>query len=60
MKIKLPHCNIGFVFQTKCKISKVLDLKTEFHRSYVMALFANFSLVAAMLPIMAKIDVILT
>ena len=36
-----------------------LHLKTKFHRSYVLALFTNFSVVAAMLPIMAKLSVIL-
>ena len=34
-------------------------LKTKFHRSYVLALFINISVVAAMLPIMAKLSVIL-
>ena len=59
MKNKLPYCNIRFVFQTKCKIVTFLHLKTKFHRSYVLALFTNFSVVAAMLPIMAKLSVIL-
>ena len=36
-----------------------LHLKTKFHRSYVLALFINFSVVAAMLPIMATLSVIL-
>ena len=36
-----------------------LHLKTKFHRSYVLTLFTNFSIVAAMLPIMAKPSVIL-
>ena len=36
-----------------------LHLKTKFHRSYVLALFRSFSVVAAMLPIMAKLSVIL-
>ena len=51
MKNKLPYCNIRFVFQTKCM--------TNFHLSYVLALFTNFSVVATMLPIMAKLSVIL-
>ena len=59
MKNKLPYCNIRFVFQPKCKISNFLHLKTKFHRSYFLALFTNFSVVAAMLPIMAKLSVIL-
>ena len=36
-----------------------LHLKTKFHRSYVLALFTNVSVVAAMLRIMAKLSVIL-
>ena len=35
-----------------------LHLKTKLHRSYVLALFTSFSVVAAMLPIMAKLSVI--
>ena len=31
-----------------------IHLKTKFHRSSVLAFFTNFSVVAAMLPIMAK------
>ena len=41
------------------KLVTVLHLKTKFHRFYVLALFRNFSAVAAMLPIMAKLNVIL-
>ena len=59
MKNKLSYCNIQFVFQTKCKISNFFAFKDKFHRSYVLALFTNFSVVAAMLPIMAKLSVIL-
>ena len=58
MKNKLPYCNVQFVFQTT-KLVTFLYLKTKFHRSYVLALFTNFSAVAAMLPIMAKLIVIL-
>ena len=36
-----------------------LHLETEFHRSYIVALLTNFSVVAAMVPIMAKLNVIL-
>ena len=57
MKNKLPYCNIRFVFQTKCKISNFFTFKDKSHRSYVLALFINFSVVAAMLPIMAKLSV---
>ena len=56
---KLSYCNIWIVFQTKCKISNFVHLKTKCHRSYVLALFTNFSVVAAMLPITAKLSVIL-
>ena len=59
MKNKLRYCNIGFVFQTKCKLSIFLHLKTEFHCFYVMSVFRNFSVVAAMLPVTAKLNVIL-
>ena len=36
-----------------------LHLKREFRCSYVLALFTNFNVVAAMLPTMAKLNVIL-
>ena len=36
-----------------------LHLKTKLHRSYVSALFTNFSIVTAMLPIMKNVRVIL-
>ena len=36
-----------------------LHLKTKFYRSYILALFTSFSVVAAMLPIMAKLTIIL-
>ena len=59
MKNKLPYCNVQFVFQTRCKISNFLHLKTKFHRSCVLALLTHFSAVVAMLPVMAKLKVIL-
>ena len=59
MKNKLPCCNVPFVFQTKCKISNFLHSKTKSYLSYVLTLFVNFSVVAAMLTIMAKLSVIL-
>ena len=55
MKNKLPYCNIRFVFQTSARLVTFLHLKTKFHRSYVLALFINFIVVA----IMAKLSVIL-
>ena len=54
-KNKLPHCNLRFVFHTKCKI---LHFKTEFLCSYALALFVNFTVAAAVLPIMEKLNVI--
>ena len=39
------------------KLVTVLHLKTKFHCSYILAFFTNFSVVAAMLPIMAKLKV---
>ena len=41
------------------KLVTFLHLKTKFHCSYILALFTNFSVVAAMLPIMAKLSVTL-
>ena len=37
------------------ELETFLHLKTQFHRSYVLAFSTNFSVVAAMLPIMAKL-----
>ena len=36
-----------------------LHLKKKYHCSYVLALFTNFSVAAAMLPIMPKLSIIL-
>ena len=41
------------------KLVTFLHLKIKFHRFYVLAMFANISVVAEMLPIMAKLSVIL-
>ena len=46
-------------FILTAKLVIFLHLKTKFYCPYVVALFKNFSVVAAMLPIMAKINVIL-
>ena len=59
MKNKLPYCNIRFVFQTKCKISNFFTFKDKFYHSYVLALFTNFSVAAAVLSFMPKLSVIL-
>lgn len=40
------------------KLLIFLNLKTKFQSSYVLALFTNFSVVDAMLPIIAKLNVI--
>ena len=53
------HTAIFDLFSRLSAGSAFLHLKTKFHRSYVLALFTNFSEVAAMLPIMAKLSVIL-
>ena len=55
MKNKLSYCNIRFA-----KLVIFLHLKTKFHCSYVLALpTTSFSVVAAMLLIMAKLNLIL-
>ena len=41
------------------KLVTSFDLRTEFHHSYFLVLFTSFSVVAAMLLIMAKLSVIL-
>ena len=41
------------------KLVTFVHLNTKFHRSYVLALFTNLSAVAAVLPLMAKLSVIL-
>ena len=41
------------------KLVIFIVLKTKFHCSYVLVLFKNFSVVAAMLPITEKLNVIL-
>ena len=41
------------------KLVTFLHLKTKLYRSYVLELFTNFSVVAAMLPVMEKLSVIL-
>ena len=62
MKNKLPYCNIRFVFPTKCKISNLFTFKDKtpsFLGSYVLELMTNFKVIAAMLPNMAKLSVII-
>ena len=45
--------------RVSAKLVTFLHLKTKFHHFYVLALFTDFSAVVAMLPIMAKLNVIL-
>ena len=52
MKNKLPYCNVRFFSRLSAKLGTFLHLKAKFHLSYVLALFTNFSVVAAMLPVM--------
>ena len=40
------------------KLVTFLHLKTKFHCSYILVLFTNFSLVAVMLPIMTKLNIL--
>ena len=60
MKNKLPYCILGFALQIKCKLVAFLYLKTGSYRFYVQALFINFRVVTAMLPVTAKLNVILS
>ena len=60
MKNKLPYCILGFALQIKCKLVAFLYLKTGSYRFYVQALFINFRAVTAMLPVTAKLNVILS
>ena len=60
-KFQCGSCNATYYGKTKHHFAKLvtfLHLKTKFHWSCVLALFINFSAVAAMLPIMAKLSVI--
>ena len=59
MKNKLLHCNIRIAFQTKCKISNLFTFKDKIPSFLHSGIVYNFSVVAAMLPIMAKLSVIL-
>ena len=54
------HTVISELFSSaSARLVTFLHLKTKFHCSYILALFTNFIVVAAMLPIMAKLSVIL-
>ena len=55
MKNKLPYCNLWIVFQTKCKLINVFLFKYFF----LLVLFINLGVVAAMSPSMAKLSAIL-
>ena len=41
------------------RLVSFLHLKAKFHHSYILPLFTNFSVAAAMLPIMTKLSIIL-
>ena len=59
-RIMNSHTIISDLFpRISARLVTFLHLKTKFYRSYVLALFKNFSMVAAMLPNMAKLSVIL-
>ena len=59
MKNKLSHCNFRIVFKINVSLSMLSHSKIKFLFSYVLALFINLSVVAAKLPIMAKLSAIL-
>ena len=59
MKNNFPYCSIRFFSRLSTKLVTFLHLKIKFHRFYVLAMFANISAVAEMLPIMTKLSVIL-
>ena len=59
MKIKTRTVISCLFSRLSAELVTFLHLKTKFHRSYILALFTNFSVVAAMLPIMTKLNVIL-
>ena len=58
--LMLFHTVISSLFSWQsAKLVTFLHLKIEFHRSYILTLITNFSMVVAKLPIMAKLNVIL-
>ena len=59
MKIKTRTVISCLFSRLSAELVTFLHLKTKFHRSYILALFTNFSVVAAMLPIMTKLNLIL-
>ena len=59
MNDKLPYCNIQFFSRLSAKLVTFLHLTTKFHHSYVFALSTNLSVVAAVLPIVTKLSIIL-
>ena len=55
-----PHTVISNLFsRVSARLVTFLHLQTKFQHSYILAFITNFSVVAAMLPIMAKLSVIL-
>ena len=59
MKNRLPHCNFQIVSRVSASWSISSHSKIKSLFSYVLALFINLSVVATMLPIMAKLSAIL-
>ena len=59
IKNKLPYYNICFFSTPSSKLVTLVHWKTKFHCSYVLVLFTKFSVMAAMLPIMAKTKLLL-
>ena len=49
----------GLLSRLRAKLVTFIHLKTEFHCPYFLALFTNVTVLAAMLPIMSKLNVIL-
>ena len=59
MKNKLPYYNIRFIFQTKCKISHFFTFKDKMSSFLLSDIVYIFECGTAMLPIIAKLNVIL-
>ena len=56
---KLFHCNLRFIFQTKCKIGSFLKFKDIFASFIRFNIFYNFSLVVTMTQPLVKFSFIL-
>ena len=58
-KNKLLYCNVQFVFQAACKISNFFTFKDKIPLVLLSGFVYKFQCGAAMLPIMAKLSIIL-